>query len=62
MLDTAFFARSLMLTARLAAELEANPFEDNKAACLSLQQLSQTYSTHIKLAEAEGVLCLLARN
>ena len=53
----------MMSTARLAAELEANLFEDNKAACLSLlQQLSQTYSTHIKLAEAEGVLCLLARN
>mgnify|MGYP007082965598 FL=1 len=52
----------MMPTARLAAELEANPFEDNKAACLSLQQLSQTYSTHITLAEAEGALCLLARN
>ena len=53
----------MMSTARLAAELEANLFEDNKAACLSLlQQLSQTYSTHITLAEAEGVLCLLARN
>ena len=54
MLDTAFFARLMMLTARLAAELEANLFEDNKAACLSLlQQLWQTYSTHITLAEAE---------
>ena len=38
----------------VAVELEAKPLEDNKAACISLQQLSQTYSTHITLAEAEG--------